>query len=315
MIPYEWIEQAQLRISPYIRETPVTYDAQNDLYIKWENHQITGSFKARGAFNKVFSLQEWELERGLVTSSAGNHGQGVALAGKLRGASVKIFASEHAAPNKIQAMQDLGAQIQLVAGAYGEAENAAISFAKSSGATWISPYNDGTVIAGQATIGLELIKQLPNPSSLTWIVPVGGGGLISGIGSVTQEIHPQPCVVAVQSEASPFMHAIYHRGTQAGVVELPSLADGLAGTVEEGSVTIPMVKKVVSDFILVSEDDIRRAIKYAWVAHYEYIEGSAAASLAAILSQRVKQKPALVIITGGNINPDDHTQIVNDTGF
>src|SRR3990172_4839021 len=116
MIPLEWINQAAERIAPHIRHTPVTYDPANEIYIKWENRQVTGSFKIRGALNKVLILQDWELERGLVTASAGNHGQGLALAGKLAGAPVKIFCSEHAVPAKIEAMRAMGAEVNLVEG-------------------------------------------------------------------------------------------------------------------------------------------------------------------------------------------------------
>jgi threonine dehydratase len=155
----------------------------------------------------------------------------------------------------------------LVPGGYAEAESAGISFAKSTGATWVSPYNDGMVIAGQGTIGLEVLSDLPKPSSTTWLVPAGGGGLVSGIGSAISELIPRPRLLAVQSKASPFLHAIFHHGTQEDVVELPSLADGLAGPVEAGSVTIPMVKEYVNDIILVTEEEIRQAIKYAWVTY------------------------------------------------
>ncbi|OGO12068.1 MAG: hypothetical protein A2Y53_09340 [Chloroflexi bacterium RBG_16_47_49] len=312
MIPFVWLEQAYERIAPFIHKTPLTYDSQNNLYLKWENHQVTGSFKVRGALNKVLSLQDWELDRGLVTASAGNHGQGVALAGKMRHAPVIVFASEHATPNKILAMQELGADIHLVSGGYSEAERAGIDYAKTTNATWVSPYNDGMVIAGQGTIGLEVLKDLQDPSSIVWLVPAGGGGLISGIGSALQGFQSRSGLVAVQSEASPFLHAIFHRGTQAGIVELPSLADGLAGLVEAGSVTIPMVMNYVTDFILVSEDEIRMAIKYAWNVYHERIEGSAAVPLAAALSGRLSARPALVIMTGGNINPAEHEQILNN---
>src|SRR4030066_2464457 len=122
MIPSAWLDQAKERIAPFIQKTPLSFDPIKNLYLKWENHQGTGSFKIRGALNKILTLQDWELERGLVTASAGNHGQGIALAGKMRGASVKIFASNHASPNKIEAMRKLGAEIQLVPGSYGEAE-------------------------------------------------------------------------------------------------------------------------------------------------------------------------------------------------
>ena len=315
MIPYEWLDQACDRIAPFIHRTPLTYDPQNDLYLKCENHQITGSFKARGAINKVLSLQEWELDKGLVTASAGNHGQGVALAGRIKQTSVKVYVSEHAQPNKIQSMRDLGAEIIFVPGGYAEAESAGISYAKSSGATWISPYNDGLVIAGQGTIGLEILTDLPDPSSTTWLIPAGGGGLVAGIGSALSALNPRPKLVAVQSEASSFLHSIYHHGTQEGVVEGPSLADGLAGPVESGSVTIPMMMGYVDDFILVSENDIRKAIKYAWIEYHECIEGSAAVSLAAVFSGSVTTRPLIVVLTGGNIDPIDHELIVKDNSL
>jgi threonine dehydratase len=312
MIPFEWIEQAAERIRPFIQKTPLTYDEKRGLYLKWENHQRTGSFKARGALNKIFSLQDWELERGLVTASAGNHGQGVALAAGLKHAKVIVFASEHALPVKLEAMGKLGAEIHLVPGGYGEAEQAAISYAQSIGSTWVSPYNDGLVIAGQGTIALELLQDLPEPASTTWVVPVGGGGLISGIGCVFQSIKPRPRLVAVQSEASPFMHEIYRGGRQQSVKELPSLADGLAGPVEEGSVTIPMVKKYVDDFILVSEQEIRQAIRYAWENYHERLEGSAAAALATVIYSKIVNKPAMVLLSGGNISPEEHAQIIGE---
>jgi len=312
MIPYIWFKQADARIGPFIDRTPLTFDAKKNLYLKWENRQKTGSFKARGALNKILSLHDWEIERGLVTASAGNHGQGVALAAQMKNARVIVFASEHALKIKLQAMRDLGAEVHLVPGGYGEAERAGISYALSTGAIWVSPYNDGMIIAGQGTIAFELIKELPNPAATTWVVPAGGGGLVSGIGCVLQSLNPRPKLIAVQSEASPFLYEIYHHGIQDGVVETPSLADGLAGPVEAGSVTIPIVRNCVDNFILVSELEIRRAIKFAWDSYHEMIEGSAAAALAAILSGKVADEPALVVLTGGNITPEDHLHIIQD---
>ncbi len=315
MIPYEWLVQAGKRISPFIKETPLTHDEKRDLYLKCENHQVTGSFKARGALNKILSLQDWELERGLVTASAGNHGQGVAFAASLRHAKVIVFASQHALPNKLEAMRQLGAEIHLVPGGYGEAESTGIAYAKVNGSTWVSPYNDGLVIAGQGTIALEVLKDIPDPSAATWVVPAGGGGLVSGIGSALQAVSPRPRMVAVQSEASPFLYEIYKHGSQRGAEELPSLADGLAGPVEEGSVTVPIVKNYVTDFVLVSELEIRQAIKFAWDTYHERIEGSAAAALAAVTTGKVEGNPALVILTGGNITPQEHTQIMRDVSL
>jgi threonine dehydratase len=311
LIPFQWIQQAADRIAPHIHHTPLSYDPKLDVYFKWENHQVTGSFKARGALNKVLCLQEWERQRGLVTASAGNHGQGVALAGSLCGVPVIVFASDHAVPDKIRAMQKLGAEVQQVTGGYAQAEATGIAYAHGSSLTWISPYNDGQVIAGQGTIALELLQDLAHKPNLNWIVPAGGGGLVCGIGAVISAQETRPRLTAVQSEASPFLHAIFHRGTQDNIVELDSLADGLAGPVEAGSVTIPMVNRYVDDFLLVSEAEIADAIAYAWSHYQERIEGSSAVALAAILTGRVAERPAVVVITGGNIQPEVHSRIIS----
>jgi threonine dehydratase len=315
MIPLDWVAEAQERIAQYIHRTPLTHDPEKNLYIKWENHQVTGSFKVRGAFNKIFSLQPWERERGLVTASAGNHGQGVALAGQKAGAPVTVFASEHAVPKKINAMQKLGADVRLVPGGYGEAEDAGLAHARQTGATWVSPYNDGQVIAGQATLGMEVLQEIPRTPSQTWMVPTGGGGLVSGIGAslkLKTPAHPNIRLIAVQSAASPFMHSLYLRGTQKNLKELPSLADGLSGPVEERSLTIPMVRSFVHDFILVSEEEIARAIAYCWRRYGEKIEGSAATVLAAVLSNKTAGRPAVLFITGGNIEEETFTRILEE---
>jgi threonine dehydratase len=320
MLPHPWLEKASERITQHIRTTPLGYDAKLDLYLKWENHQVTGSFKIRGALNKVLTLETWERQRGLVTASAGNHGQGVALAGRLVGAPVTVFCSAQAIRAKIEAMRALGAQVRLVSGGYGEAEKAGLNYAAASGSTWVSPYNDGQVIAGQGSLGLELAGQLPDQPTAAWVVPAGGGGLVAGIGAALQLLYGEreaappsmerPRLFAVQSEASPFFHAIFLHGSQQGIVELPSLADGLAGPVEEGSLTIPLVRQYTDDFILVSEAEIEQAIRFAWQRYEEVIEGSAAAALAAVLSGKISYRPAVVVITGGNIQPEVHAQIV-----
>ncbi|MEZ0396934.1 MAG: threonine/serine dehydratase [Anaerolineales bacterium] len=308
MIPAEWLDQAALRIAPHIRRTLLTNDAELNLYLKWENQQVTGSFKARGALNKVLSLQPWERQAGLVTASAGNHGQGVALAARLTGTPVIVFASAHAAPTKLEAMRALGAEVRLVEGGYAEAERTAIDFAAENRRTWISAYNDGQVIAGQGTLALEMIADLPPDLSLTWLVPVSGGGLIAGIGSALRRLSPRPRLVGVQAQASAFMHALFYRGSQEDVPDLPTLADGLSGAVEPGSVTIPLVKELVDEIILVSEAEIERAIAFAWHRYQQQIEGSAAVVLAAVLNGRVKG-PAALVISGGNIQPEVHAAI------
>ena len=308
MIPYEWFEQAETRIAPHIQKTPLTHDVKRGLVIKWENHQITGSFKPRGALNKVLCLADWERANGLVAASAGNHGQGVALAGRITGAEVEVFVSEHAVPAKVEAMRNLGAKISFVKGGYSEAESAGREYALKQHKEFISPYNDGQVIAGQGTIGLEVLREFNQPAA-TWIVPTGGGGLISALGIILSKRTPRPRLIGVQAAASPFTYSLFHNHTQMGVEDLPTLADGLSGAVEQGSVTIPMIEEYVDDFLVVSEDEIERAIAFTWAVYHEKIEGSAAVGIAAILAGKVKENPSVVIISGGNVQPELHEKI------
>ena len=313
MIPSEWIDQADERIAPHIVRTPLTHDAARNLCVKWENRQKTGSFKARGALNKILGLEDWEREAGIVTASAGNHGQGVALAGQLTGAQVTCFVSEHAVPVKVNAIRALGAEIVAVAGGYPEAEAAGRKFAFENQKTWVSPYNDGQVIAGQGTIGLEVMQAVGRNTISTYLVPVSGGGLIAGIGAALARLSPRPRLVGVQPEAAPFMHALFYRGSQDGIPDLPSLADGLTGAVEADSVTIPMVKQLVDDIVLVSEEDIARAVAFAFTGYGETIEPSGAVTIAAALRGRVSgagSGPKVAIVSGGNIQPEVHARIV-----
>ncbi|MEN4041643.1 MAG: pyridoxal-phosphate dependent enzyme [Anaerolineaceae bacterium] len=314
MIPEEWLAQAASRLKDRIEITPLLYDHKNDLYLKCENRQRTGSFKLRGAYNKTLSLADWERQQGLVTASTGNHGQGVALAVREIGGYVTVFASEQAVPAKLEAMRALGARICLVAGGYTNAENAALAYAAESRSTWISPYNDGQVIAGQATLGLEIIRQAPGTGSFTWLVPVGGGGLIAGIAAALHYSRQPVTLVGVQSEASPFMYNLFKRGSQSDVVESDSLADGLAGMVEPGAITIPIVQQSVAEMTLVSEEEIAWAVAYCWYHYGERIEASAAAALAAALTGKISARPAVIVLSGGNIQPQVHQRICQQWG-
>lgn len=317
MIPFPWFTEALERITPYITTTPLTFDKVRNLYVKWENQQITGSFKARGAFNKVLRLQKWEQASGLLAASAGNHGQGVALVGKQVGVPVRIYAATSASPSKIKAMKELGAEVILIPGGYGDAERAALKAASAGTATWISPYNDVQIIAGQGTIALEVFQQADNLfqdrlENATWLVPTSGGGLLAGIAQVVHQKTPDARIVGVQSETSPFMYALYHQGSQEGVVEQPTIADGLSGPVEQGSITIPIVRQLVDDIILVTEDEISQAIAFAWHHDHQMIEGAAGVVLAAILAQKIPAQPVVAIISGGNIQESLFQKIVDE---
>lgn len=316
MIPYEWFERAEERIAPHVVETPLTHDDRRGLYLKWENRQVTGSFKARGALNKVLALNDWEREAGLVAASAGNHGQGVALAGRLTGAQVEVFVPAHAAASKVEAMRSLGARVHFVQGGYGEAEAAGKRHAEAENKVFISPYNDVQVIAGQGTLLMEILRELASPTGratgperdvpriASWVVPTGGGGLISSCGVVLARLEQPTTLMGVQPAASAFTYSLFHHQTQEGVADAPTLAEGLSGPMDDESVTIPMLRQFVSDMIVVSEDSISRAIAFAWKTYGERIEGSGAVGLAAILDGKVPGRPCVVIITGGNI--DEH---------
>jgi threonine dehydratase len=316
MFPFQWIIEAKSRISTQVKITPITYDEAYDLYLKWENHQVTGSFKMRGAFNKILGLEKWEQEAGLLTASAGNHGQGIAFAGKFVGAPVKVFASENASQVKIDAIRSFGADVILVPGGYGEAEKEALDLASKTDLTWISPYNDGQIIAGQGTIALEIIDQLATYPKFqiedsVWLVPTSGGGLLAGVSAVIKTLSPKSKVVGVQTNTNPFMSAIFHKGTQKGEVELPTIADGLAGPVEENSITIPIVRNYVDDIILVTEAEIANAVAFAWYRYGERVEGAAAVSLAAILTKKIYNGPIVAILTGGNIQREVFDDIIH----
>lgn len=312
MIPAEWLIHAQSVLAEWTVRTPVTFDPVLQAYFKWENQQLTGSFKLRGAMNKIAALLPWEREQGLVTASAGNHGQGVAYAAREMGARAVIFASDHAAQVKVEAMRNLGAEVRLVPGGYTEAEIAGLQFARDSGRTWVSPYNDGRVIAGQSTIGLELAEQIQPFDVQTVVVPVGSGGLISGVALALRACNLKVRVLGVQSEATAVMHAVFNHRSQDSVTEWDSLADGLAGKIEADSITIPLVQQVVDDIILVSEADIAAAIVHAWQNYQQIIEGSAAVTLAALLTGKIPNLPAALVISGGNIQPEVHQALIGD---
>lgn len=308
LFPLDWISQAEERIAPHICVTPLTRDADRGIYLKWENRQVTGSFKARGAFNKVLSLEAWEQQSGIVAASAGNHGQGVALAGKLVGVPVTVFTSQNASPLKIDKMRALGAIVHLVPGGYEQAETEGIRYAAENNKIWVSPYNDAQVIAGQGTIGLEIARQMELTPEMTVLVPVSGGGLLAGIAAALTNNPQPPRIIGVQAETSAFMHALFIQNNQENVADLPTLADGLSGPVENGSITIPLIKSMVDEILLVNEEDISRAMAFAFHVYGEIIEGAAAVGLAAVLKGTIKP-PAVVIVSGGNVQPEIHSQI------
>ncbi len=310
LVTIDQLHSALERISPHIRQTPITFDEKLGCWIKWENQQVTGSFKPRGALNKILSLSPEECRRGLIACSAGNHGQGVALAARIAGAHVTVYVSEGAAQNKVEKIRALGAEVIPVKGAYEDAEALAIRAAKEQGKVWVSPYNDPLVIAGQGTLAYELMQE--HLKSERWIIPVGGGGLIAGIMAGASYFSKVVQVLGVQSEASPFLCHEFHYGDMAKAVEAPSLADGLSGGVEPGSATIEAIHDA-ADVLLVSEAQIAQAIAYAYRAHGQVIEGSGAVGIAALLGGQLKgDGRTVVLVSGGNIDEEKFQVIINE---
>jgi threonine dehydratase len=297
------VEAAARRLTGLIRLTPLVLDPQSGLWLKCENEQITGSFKLRGALNRAVQLDPEDRSRGLVAASAGNHGQGVAYAARLLGTRASIVVPAGAVGRKVDAIRALGAEVVTVEGGYAAAEAEGRRVAVALGAVWISPYNDAQVVAGQGTIGLEIELQWTQgraPGVAEVFVPVGGGGLVSGIAAALAALRPNTRVIGVLPENSAYLHAYFHSGTMDRVIERPTLADGLAGAVEADSVTLPLIRALVDDMILVSEDEIRGALSWAW--HRErVIEPSAAVALAGAL--RSGSKNRLAVLSGGNVDP------------
>ena len=311
MFPSNWLTDAAQRLAGKIQHTPLMYDAARDLHIKWENRQKTGSFKARGALNKVLTLEDWEREMGIVTASAGNHGQGVALAGQMLETPVKVFVPDDAPAVKVDAIRALGADIESIPGGYAKAEEAALFYVKRNDASWVSPYNDGHVIAGQGTVAQEILQDQPTAAEMTWLVPVSGGGLLAGISAVLREqAQFQGRIVGVQVANQAYMHGLFYHNTQDDVVDLPTLADGLAGAVENGSITVPLIRKNVDEILLVSEDEVAQAVAFAWTEYGERIEASGAVGLAAVLSGKVSAQSSVIVVSGGNIQPEVHAEIL-----
>lgn len=267
-----------------------------DVWLKFECFQLTGSFKLRGALN-AFLRGEYQQ---VVTASAGNHALGVARAAAMLGASATVVVPQTASAAKVEALRRSGAELLQIGATYDDAEGAGIRLARERGLPFISPYNDPDVVAGGGTVALELLEDRPDLRTL--IVPAGGGGLISGIGVAAHGISPTIDVIGVQSEASPALHAALAQGRLVTVDIQDSLADGLAGNVEPGSITFDLLREHVHAVILVSEQQIAQAMRWLLLNERVMVEGSAAVGTAALLEKKLRLSgPVGVVLTGRNV--------------
>jgi threonine dehydratase len=301
------IEEARDRIAPYVHWTPVfTSETLSGLtgtrlHLKAENLQKTGAFKARGAVNAVAQLSPEERAAGVVTFSAGNHGQGLAYAARQFGVACTVFMTNSAMPSKVAAIQGYGAtarQFPTIHEAVAEMERVR----EQTGAVFVSPFADEAVIAGQATVGLELLEQVEGLEQI--VVPIGGGGLSSGIALVMRALRPDVRIVGVEPEGAPTMTSALQAGHPVVLESIQTMADGL-GAPFTGDLNLAIVRELVDDVVLVTDDEIVDALKLVLDRTKLLVEGAAAAGVAALLTGKAAVDTGAVtatVLTGGNID-------------
>lgn len=304
----ERIKKAQETIKDVVRKTPLFYTSTFskqcgcNVYLKCENKQKTGAFKLRGAYNKVANLTEEEKSRGVIASSAGNHAQGVAYAATAFGVKATIVMPVTAPQAKVQATKGYGADVIQAGQVYDECYAKAVEVQKETGATFLHPFNDLDVMAGQGTIGVEILEELPNTDVI--VVPIGGGGLIAGIATAAKAIKPSIRIVGVQPEIVASTKASLEKGK---VVTLPgakSLADGISVSTP-GDVCFEYIKKYVDEVVTVSEDDIAYGMFSLMERNKLVAEGAGASAIGSLLAGKVsgiEGKNVVALISGGNVD-------------
>ena len=303
MVSLDDVRQAAGRIGRYVVRTPLERSVGLsgrcgvEVWLKLECFQATGSFKLRGALNALMRLKADQV----VTASAGNHGLGVARAASLLGVSATVVVPETASVAKVEALRASGAELVQCGPTYDEAEAEGLRLARERGLPFISAYNDPAVVAGGGTLGLEMLEDAPQLRTL--IVPAGGGGLIGGVGVAAHGLRPEIAVYGVQSVASPALHAALHAGRVVPVEVKPSLADGLAGNVEQTTITLGLLEEHVREVVLVEEAEIAEAMRWLLLHERVVVEGSGAVGVAALLHGRpTLDGPVGVVLTGRNVS-------------
>ena len=311
MIPVQLlVEAAEPRIRAYVRETPLEHSTvlsglcDAEVYVKLENLQRTGSFKVRGAFNRLLSLTEQERTGGIVAASSGNHGAAVALGMSTLDIAGIIFVPESASAAKVEKIKRLGAEVRAAKDDSGETELYARAYAAERGMTYISPYNDEAVIAGQGTIGAEIVRQLPSVDAV--VASIGGGGLISGVAGYIKGVRPGVFALGVSARNSMAMQASVVAGRVVETEHRPTLSDGTAGGIEPGAITFDLCRSLVDEFVDVDEAAIRSALRLFIESHAMLCEGAAALAIAGLLAakNRLRGKNVVVLICGANITAE-----------
>ena len=269
---------------------------------------MTGSFKIRGAMAKLSALTSEERSRGVLTVSAGNHGLAVAHCSEALGLEATIVVPETASRAKVASIQRYPVKLIEHGATYDDAERRARAMEGETGMTFVSPYNDSDVIAGQGTIGLEILEDSPAIDAV--VVPVGGGGLLAGVAIAVKELNPKIKVYGAEPSASPTMTAALKAGRIIEIEEEKTMADGCAGNIEPGSITFPIIQRLVDDIILVSEESIRTSLCRVAREDHLIIEGSAAVSVAALDDPRLEPNSVAAVISGRNISLDLFAEVV-----
>ncbi|MHB1419331.1 MAG: threonine ammonia-lyase [Bacillota bacterium] len=301
------IKEAYTALSGVIHHTPLDYSHSlsrltgNETYLKAENLQKTGSFKIRGAYNKIRLLERSCQQGGIIAASAGNHAQGVALAARLVGASCTVVMPVGAPVSKVVATRGYGATVVLSGDSYHEAYLKAMEMQQELGGTYVHAFNDPAVVAGQGTVAIEVLEDLPDVEA--FIVPVGGGGLISGIGALVKSLRPGTLVYGVQAAGAPAMVASRQKGQLEELDQVHTLADGIA-VKRPGDLTFQMIEKYVDDLVTVTDEEIATAILMLLERCKMVAEGAGAVGLAALLAHKfpLQNRKVAVIISGGNID-------------
>ncbi len=274
-----------------------------DLHLKLENQQHTGSFKPRGAFNKLLSLDRATLSRGVIAASTGNHGAAVAFAARELGAAARVVVPGNADPGKIAAIDSLGGEVIVHGEDSAIAETYARALAAREDLPFISPYNDIDVAAGQGTVGVEITRQLHGIDAV--FIALGGGGLLAGVGAWIKWVRPEAAIIGCSPENSAVMIHSIRAGKVLELESKPTLSDGTAGGVERDAVTFDWCRELADDLVTVSEDEIRLAMRRVHEAHGLAVEGAAGVAVAAFLGQaeRWRNRRVVAIVCGGNVSP------------
>lgn len=317
MLTLDKVYHAQYVLRDAIRETDIIYSpvlskqSGCEVYLKTENLQLTGSFKVRGAYYKISQLSEEDRAKGVIACSAGNHAQGVALASKKFKIKSKICMPSGAPISKVEATKSYGAEVILVPGDYDEAHNEAELLKEKYGYTFIHPFDDEDVIAGQATVGVEILNQLKDFDAV--VAPVGGGGLVSGVAFAVKSINPDIKIYGVQSEGAPGMANSVHSHKLQYLNSVSTIADGIA-VKEPGNLTFELCSKYVDDIVTVSDEEVSAAILALIEKQKMIAEGAGAVALAAVMYDKIpelKGKKVVCIVSGGNIDVTILSKVIN----